>query len=30
VLSGGIDYFPSNAFILIQPRTLGMSISRQF
>jgi outer membrane receptor protein involved in Fe transport len=28
VLEGGLDFFPSSAFIYIQPRTVGISVAR--
>jgi iron complex outermembrane receptor protein len=30
VLDGGLDLIPSNAFLYIQPRTIGMSVSKTF
>ena len=30
VLDGGLDLIPTNAFIYIQPRTVGMSVSKTF
>src|SRR6185312_14072458 len=30
LVGGGIGFFPSNAFVYIQPRTIGFSVSRTF
>jgi iron complex outermembrane recepter protein len=30
VLDGGLDLIPSNAFFYIQPRTIGMMVSKSF
>jgi hypothetical protein len=30
VLDGGLDLIPTNAFIYIQPRTIGMTVSKTF
>jgi iron complex outermembrane recepter protein len=30
VLDGGLDLIPTNAFLFIQPRTIGMAVSKTF
>jgi outer membrane receptor protein involved in Fe transport len=30
VLDGGLDLIPNNAFAFIQPRTVGMTVSKSF